>query len=267
LKSISLLTDFGLKDGYPGVMKGVILSIAPDAQIADLTHLIPAQNVLEGSLVLARSFPYFPAGSVHIAVVDPGVGTQRRPIAARLGEHYFVLPDNGLITHSFQLAQKSGWDWQFVHLQNRDYWLPQVSNVFHGRDIFSPTGAYLAQGVPLTDLGPVIDDPVLLTVQPPERTAEGWRARIVVVDHFGNLMTNLEEDRFNPQDVLEVRCGSAVTRGMVATFGEAQVGDVVALIDSDGQLSVCVVNGNAAEQLNVGPGDPVEVILHPHVRG
>ena len=261
MKFITLLTDFGLKDGYPGVMKGVIWRIAPDAQIADLTHLIPSQNVLAGSLNLSRSFPYYPDGTVHIAVVDPGVGTERRPIAARLGEHFFVLPDNGLITYPLLLAHQNGWQMEFVHLDQPRYWLENVSNVFHGRDIFSPVGAHLARGVPLRELGSLIDDPIALEPPAPARTDVGWNGEIIDIDHFGNLSTNLREGQVTIENVQDVHCCGETIKGMVRTFGERQVGDLVSFLDSDGRLGIAVVNGNAADRLNAHPGDSVQVTL------
>src|SRR5512137_720462 len=151
---ITLTTDFGLKDGFVGTMKGVIWSICPSAQIADISHAIAPQNVLEGALVLWHAHAFFPPGTVHVAVVDPGVGTRRRPLAARIGEHFFVGPDNGLFTPEYEEAEKNGWLLEIVHLTNEKYFLPQVSRTFHGRDIFAPAAAHLADGVRLGELGP-----------------------------------------------------------------------------------------------------------------
>lgn len=261
MKTITLLTDFGTKDGYPGVMKGVILNILPDVQLIDLTHTISPQNVFSGSLVLEHSFPFFPVGTVHIAVVDPGVGTHRRPIAARLGQHFFILPDNGLITMPLQYAQKQGWDAEFVHLDQPRYWLPDVSNVFHGRDIFAPSAAHLAAGVPLYELGTPISDPVLLDIPLAQRTTDGWLGQVLEADHFGNLSTNITANDLDSKHVLSVRCGGEEIQSLSRTFGERPAGELVALIDSDGRLSVCVVNGSALSRLGVQPGAPVEVIL------
>ncbi|MGZ9222253.1 MAG: SAM hydrolase/SAM-dependent halogenase family protein, partial [Anaerolineales bacterium] len=138
---ITLLTDFGVSDGYPGIMKGVILTIAPEARIADITHLISPQNIHEGGLALFRSYRYFPPGTIHIVVVDPGVGTLRRPIALRLGANYFVGPDNGLLSPVIHEALRNDWQHHYVHLNRPGYWLPNPSNVFHGRDIFAPAAA------------------------------------------------------------------------------------------------------------------------------
>jgi S-adenosyl-L-methionine hydrolase (adenosine-forming) len=145
---ISITTDFGQLNGFVGVMKGVIWGIAPAGQIADITHDIPPQNVRLGAYALWRAVPFFPPGSIHIAVVDPGVGTHRRPIGAQLGSQRFILPDNGLITPMLEDAEKAGQLIEIVHLNNPAYWLPEVSHTFHGRDIFAPTGAHLAAGVP-----------------------------------------------------------------------------------------------------------------------
>src|SRR5512136_1467430 len=161
---ITLTTDFGLKDGFVGAMKGVIWSICPAAQIADISHAITPQNVLEGAFALWRAYSFFPAGSVHVAVVDPGVGTRRRPMAAHLGGHYFVGPDNGLFTPIYEDAEKNGWPLKIIQLTNEKYFLAQVSRTFHGRDIFGPAAAHLANGVPLSDFGPVINDPLRLSM-------------------------------------------------------------------------------------------------------
>jgi S-adenosylmethionine hydrolase len=153
---LTLTTDFGVKDGFVATMKGVIWSICPSAQIADISHSINPQNVLEGAFVLWRAYSFFPAGSVHVAVIDPGVGTRRRPMAAHLGEHYFVGPDNGLFTPIYEDAEKNGWPKEIIELKNKKYFLSEVSHTFHGRDIFAPVGAALANGVALADLGPVL---------------------------------------------------------------------------------------------------------------
>ncbi len=159
---LSITTDFGITNGFVGVMKGVIYGIAPEAKIVDISHLISAQDVLEGAYAMWRAVPFFPPGSVHVGVVDPGVGTKRRPIGARLGDQYFIAPDNGLLTPLILDAEQNGDPIEFVHLDNPKYWLPKVSNTFHGRDIFAPTGAHLAAGVPLSELGTPITDPIRL---------------------------------------------------------------------------------------------------------
>ncbi len=260
---ITLMTDFGTRDGYTGVMKGVIYRIAPNAQIADLTHAISAQNIVEGTLVWSRSCEFFPAGTVHVGVVDPGVGTKRRPIAARLGDFFYVCPDNGLITLPLMQARQANAPVEIVHLNQPRYWLPQVSNVFHGRDIFSPVAAHLSIGVPLKELGTPIDDPVLLNLPRPQVTDSGWRGEVITVDHFGNLGTNIMGEQLDEQESLRVRISGREIQGISRTFGDHIPGDLVAVIDSDGNLAVAIVNSNAARELGVQVGEPVEVIKKP----
>jgi S-adenosyl-L-methionine hydrolase (adenosine-forming) len=260
LSIITLMTDFGLKDGNVGVMKGVIWGIAPNAQIADISHLISPQNVPEAALILARSAPYFPPGTVHLAVVDPGVGTSRRPIAARVGRQSLVLPDNGLLTLLLEKAEQDGQPVEIVHLDRPKYRLPDVSHVFHGRDIFAPAAAHLAAGVPLSALGSRISDPVRLDLPRPQRTPAGLRGQIVHIDHFGNLSTNIRQEDLEEVGELVVRLGEAEAPGLVRTFGESRAGELVALYGSTGSLIVSVVNGSAAERLGARVGDEVEVI-------
>lgn len=255
---ITLMTDFGIKDGNVGVMKGVIWQIAPDAQIADLSHMIGPQNVPEAALILGRSAPYFPPGAIHLVVVDPGVGTSRRPIAARFGPQFFVGPDNGVCTLLLDRAAQTG-EVEIVHLDRPQYWLPEVSHVFHGRDIFSPCAAHLARGLPLSELGSPLHDPIRLSLPQPQPTPRGWRGEIIHIDHFGNLSTNIQRHHLGQPGDLTLRlCGEQI-RGMVQTFGERRAGELVALYGSTGYLIVAVVNGDAAARLGARLGDPVEV--------
>lgn len=258
---ITLTTDFGTRDGYPGVMKGVILRICPQAHVIDITHDIAPQNVFEGALTLARSVPYFPSGTVHIAVVDPGVGTKRRPLAARLGEQYFVLPDNGLISAVLLRAEEQKQPVEIVCLNQKQYWLPEISYVFHGRDIFAPVGAHLANGVPLFDLGSPIHDPQKIDLPTVRSIPGGWQGAVIHIDHFGNIATNLQAEHVKNWTVLETRLAGQTFRIPVTrTFGECKPGELVALIDSSGYLALCVVNGNAATRLNTQLGDMVEIV-------
>lgn len=256
------MTDFGLKDGNVGVLKGVIWSIAPQAQIADLSHLISPQNIAEAALILSRQAPFFPPGTIHVVVVDPGVGTERRPMAARIGPYFYVGPDNGILTLLLDRAGSEGWALEFVHLDRPQYWLPEVSNVFHGRDIFSPAAGHLAAGVPLSDLGTPIQDPVRLQLPQPERTTHGLRGQVIHIDHFGNLSTNIRREHLGePPTVLVVRLRGAEVHGMVRTFGDRPFGELVALYGSSGNLILSVVNGSAAEHLRAEIGDEVEVVF------
>jgi S-adenosylmethionine hydrolase len=256
---ISLTTDFGLKDGFVGTLKGVIWSICPSAQIADISRDIAPQNVLEAAYVLGRAWSYFPPGTVHLAVVDPGVGTPRRPLAARLGAFYFVGPDNGLFTPLLMHAEKNGWPVEIVHLTNKDYFLAQVSHTFHGRDIFAPVAAHLVNGVPLSDLGPAINDPLRLSMPEPEKTPTGWRAHITGVDVFGNLATDLTAAALAGHPGLLLRVRGHEVRGLVTSYGHSPSGELVALLDSENQLELAVVNGSAAQFTGAQVGDVVEV--------
>jgi S-adenosyl-L-methionine hydrolase (adenosine-forming) len=270
---ISLMTDFGIKDGNVGVMKGVIWGIAPAAQISDLSHMIAPQNVREAALILQRSALFFPENSIHVVVVDPGVGTARRPMAAKIGSQYYVGPDNGTITMLLEHAEKEGWKTRFVHLDKVEYWLPTVSYVFHGRDIFSPVAAHLSMGVPLTSLGTSFDNPVRLELPKPVKTETpaggrgtgGWMGEIIHIDHFGNVASNIRAENLGEalkdKEKVNVRLAGVEIHGLTNTFGERPVGELIALMGSTGNLIVSVVNGNAQARLDVKVGDPFEVVF------
>jgi S-adenosylmethionine hydrolase len=262
---ITLMTDFGIKDGNVGVMKGVIWNICPEAQIADLSHMVGAQNIREAALVLARSAPYFPKYTIHLVVVDPGVGTKRRPMAARIGDWYYVGPDNGIITLVLEHARQEKWSCEFIELNKPQYWLQNISFVFHGRDIFSPVAAHLANGVALNQLGTAYSDPLQIQLPYPEHTETGWRGEVIHLDHFGNIASNIRIENLvkliQQKEYIIVRLNGIVIKGMVDTFGDRPVGEVVALLGSTGNLIVSVVNGNAAAKLGVKVGDTIEVII------
>ncbi|RLC85831.1 MAG: hypothetical protein DRI79_10855, partial [Chloroflexi bacterium] len=184
---VTLTTDFGTADGYVGTMKGVILSIAPDAQLVDISHEIAPQNVRQAAYVLYTAYPFFPPHTVHLVVVDPGVGSARRPIALRTPAGYFVGPDNGVFSYVMAREPVEA----LVELRDPRYRLPQVSHTFHGRDVFAPAAAHLAAGVPITALGPPVLDPV--TFPPPclEITPEGITGEVLHADRFGNVITSI----------------------------------------------------------------------------
>jgi S-adenosylmethionine hydrolase len=257
---ITLLTDFGIRDGYPGVMKGVIWKIAPDVQIADISHSIMPQNIYQGALALARTAPFFPPGTIHVAVVDPGVGTERRPIGLHLGEYYFIGPDNGLFTLVIENAKAKSTRIQVVHLDQSKYWLPEISRVFHGRDIFAPSAAHLARGVALEELGTIINDPICFPiVRPQSIQSEGLRGQIIEIDNFGNLSTNINSTDLLPMGEVSVFIAGQRIDGLVNTFGDRPIGTLIALYGTSHDLIISIVNGDAAHTLNVKVGDYVEV--------
>jgi S-adenosylmethionine hydrolase len=192
--------------------------------------------------------------------VDPGVGTQRRPIAIRTGGHFFVGPDNGLFTLILERPETESWPVTAVCLDQPQYWLKDVSRVFHGRDIFSPVAAHLASGVPIEKLGAPIQDPLRLEMPHPQRTASGWRGQVIGIDHFGNLLTNLTRRELDglPGE-LSVECAGQTIRGLAATFGARPAGELIALIGTHADLDIAVVNGDAATRLNAQVGDVVLV--------
>lgn len=258
---ITLLTDFGLKDGNVGVMKGVIWGINPQIQIADISHNISPQNISEASLILLRSAVYFPPGTIHTVVVDPGVGTARRPIAARVGPYYFVGPDNGVITMLYEKANQLGWEVNFVHTDVSNYWLPNTSNVFHGRDIFAPVAAHISLGVSLEKIGSPINDISLIELPVPVRLGSVIKGEIIHIDHFGNLSTNIREEYLDNQAKLIVYYEDYVIEGIVKTFGDRPLGELIALYGSTGNLIISIVNGSAAEYIGAEVGDAVTVEL------
>ena len=268
MRTIGLLTDFGTEDGYVGIMKGVIEGIAPGAVVIDLSHDLPAQSILAGALTLERAVAYFPPETVFVCVIDPGVGTDRRSIAAQLGNQFFVGPDNGLITLWLQACEQREQPVKIVELDQPQYWLPALSKSFHGRDVYAPTGAHLASGVELDDLGTPLQDPICIEIPVPQPTNRGWIGHILHIDHFGNLATNIERKHLlafaeTIEDGIEkvrVRYGEYTIRGIQPTFGHSPEGTLTAIIDSAGRLSLCVVNGNAQDYLKAQIGDGVRVI-------
>lgn len=257
---VSLTTDFGLSDFDAGVLSGVILSIAPRARIAELTHQITPFNILEGAVILGRCAPFFPEGSIHVAVVDPGVGTTRRGLAARLGRQFFVGPDNGLCTLMARQAAEEGLPSRYFSLDRPQFWLPDITQVFHGRDVFAPAAAHLAAGVPIEEIGSPVENPVMLDLPEPTPTETGWRGTILHIDHFGNLTSNLNATHLD-RAIQEVHiCGKTIT-GMHATYGSAPPGTAIGLIDDSGWLEIAVSQGSAENLLGASVGAEVEVVF------
>jgi S-adenosylmethionine hydrolase len=258
---ISLTTDFGVGSAFVGVLYGVIYGISPDVKIVDISHAIAPQDIQKGALTLWRVYSYFPNNTIHVYVVDPGVGTDRRGIAARLDDHYFVGPDNGLLTPIIEESVRAGKMIEFRHLDNPKYWLPKVSHTFHGRDIFSPVAAHLANGVSLDILGTIINDPVRIKLSHPERTSSGWSAHINEIDIFGNLTLDFPADALGGRTDVLFRLGGVEIKGVIESYGYGPAGDLVAVVDSEDYIELAEVNGSAANRLSAKVGDVVEVIL------
>jgi S-adenosylmethionine hydrolase len=260
---ISLITDFGLADTYVGQIKAVILGIDPALRIVDLAHTIPPQDVAEAAFQLATAWRAFPEGSVHLAVIDPGVGTPRRPIVFRHHGHYFVMPDNGLATLVLGNNQPD----RLVVLDRPAIHRPVVSPTFHGRDIFAPVAASLAAGRPLDEVGSVADFGSLIRLAIPAVEREGARVwgPVVSIDHFGNCRTLIQPgDLPAPPNRVQVRCGPVVIRGIVPTYGSVPSGHTLALFGSHGGLEIAVRDGNAARAWDITRGSIVELSEDAH---
>jgi S-adenosylmethionine hydrolase len=263
---ISFLSDFGLQDDFVGTCHGVIKSVAPEAEIIDVTHGIPPQHVLQGALVLANTTPYMPVG-VHLAVVDPGVGSSRRPLALRSGDgRFFVGPDNGLLMPA---ADRLGGVEAVHELANAEYALDTVSRTFHGRDLFAPAAAHLAAGVELELLGPpvAVDALARLDLPEPQIGENRIHATVLYIDRFGNVQLNLSREHMQqaevpPGTVIEVELGLDRYYAVVArTFADARKGDVILYEDAYRNIALAISGGNAAELFGAAPGQDVRIRL------
>ena len=256
---ITLLSDFGNQDPYVGAMKGVILSLNPDAILVDLTHEVPPQDIVAGAFLLGEAVPYFPPGTIHLAVVDPGVGTPRRALGAKARDKFWVGPDNGL----FDLAFQEVTDLEMVSLENTDYFRGAVSRTFQGRDIFAPVAAHLSLGTPLDALGPAVTDPVALPWPQASFTPEAVRGEIVYADGFGNLVTNIKGSNLLAwlgEKSHVIILGSLTLKGLVRAYGDVAAGEFLALVGSHGYLEIACSGGNAARRLGVGKGRSLSVV-------
>jgi S-adenosylmethionine hydrolase len=254
---ITLLTDFGTADAFVGIMKGVILGINRQAQVVDLTHAIPPQRVLSGALVLRSAVRFFPAATVHVAVIDPGVGTARRPLLIETPLGFLVGPDNGVLSPAAALLGRR----QVRLIENMEYARQPVSQTFHGRDIFAPAAAHLSRGVALDTFGPRIDSIVELTLPESEVDGSGVRGEVIYADHFGNLLTNITADvlaRF-PVRRVSVSIDGKPVAGPVEAYAAVPEGAALAIVGSWGVLEIAVRGGSAAQTFAAGPGTPVTV--------
>lgn len=252
---ITLTTDFGLTDAYVGQMKGAVLSVCPQAVLVDLSHHIPPQDVTAAGRMVVSSYRFFPAGSVHVAVVDPGVGTARRPLAVRADGHVFVAPDNGLLTGLLDRAE------EIREITDPEMMRPEVSATFHGRDIFGPTAGHLARGLDVAAVGPLVGNPVHLEEDRPLADESGLTGRVTAIDHFGNLVTDIPAGEVpeRMRGEVEVETGGTTMTGIHRTYGQVAPGAVLALVGSHGFVEIGVNRGRADRLLEAGPGQRVRL--------
>lgn len=268
---ITLLTDFGLDDVYVGVMKGAIARINPALNVIDLSHQIPPQNIMAGRFALMNAYPFFPAGTVHLAVVDPGVGSKRRAIALQLPDSFLVGPDNGLLTGILELLPGETLQAKIicaVELNNSAYWRTNIpSNTFHGRDIFAPVAAHLATGVNIKKLGKMIDPASLIKLSLPELqiTSSQIIGSIQYIDHFGNLVSNIPARYVEGKNwAVTINNNGFDDNRLISTgktYSDVAVGEILALIGSHGWVEIAVHNGHAQRQLNLTAGDMMVVVF------
>lgn len=260
---VTLTTDFGLNDHFVGALKGVILNIVPDANIVDICHTVQAFDILDGALALAQSYSYFPPRSVHLVVVDPGVGSARRPIIATSEMHNFVAPDNGVLSLMYAREQRLS----VRHITSEHYFLQPVSNTFHGRDIFAPVAAYLAKGVDQEKFGDEVTDYVRFNAPRPKAAdANTIRGVVLRVDRFGNLITN-----FTPQDAptlfqanvppFKMAVGKREVTSMRTNYAEGAPGELFAIVGSMGFIEIAANRGSAAQTTAAGKGSEVLLVL------
>jgi len=259
---VTLTTDFGIHDSYVGTMKGVLLRICPGVCIVDISHGINPQDILEASLVLDNAYSFFPAGSVHVAVVDPGVGGSRRPMILAAGEHFFVGPDNGIFTRVLEFEPGA----KAFAITEREYLLPVISDTFHGRDIFSPVAAHLARGVDPGAFGPPLESPHRIELPTPRIWEDEIRGEVIHIDSFGNILSNISRDHFaaavQDREFVVFINGKRIDR-LCRTYEEQERGRTLALFGSSGLLEIAIAEGRADRRIGVGKGDIVLVQIHP----
>jgi S-adenosyl-L-methionine hydrolase (adenosine-forming) len=254
---ISLLTDFGTQDGFVGILKGVILGINPGVSIVDLSHEVQPQDILTGALILRSAIAFFPPGTIHVAVVDPGVGSVRRAIMVETATSLLVGPDNGLLSGAAPPESVQ----RVIQLTNSRYFLPRVSQTFHGRDIFAPVAAHVSLGVPPEDFGPSVAHMERLALPVVEYASHKLTGSVIALDRFGNIITNITAADLLPfpMENLSVSIGPVQIHGLASTYASVPVGAVTALLNSWGMLEIAVRNGSAAQQLGVQRGRAVVV--------
>jgi len=251
---IALLTDYGLQDSYVGVMKGALLSVNPEARIVDLSHEIPPQDIREGARVLAAARGYFPDGTIFVAVVDPGVGSERDIVGVETDRQVFLAPDNGLLGFLGDSVHRS------VRITESEYFLKPLSRTFHGRDIFAPVAGRLSRGADLSLFGPPLKQLSTLNLAEPSRSSDGGvQGEVVAIDRFGNLITNIPAGMLPDAPDLRISVGRKVLRKLSRSYADAPKGDLLALVGSTGHLEISVNQGDASKAARIRRGDRVLV--------
>jgi len=257
---ITLTTDFGHADHFVGAMKGVILGICPEAMIIDITHEIHPFEPAEAAFVIAQAYPYFPKKTVHVVVVDPGVGTSRRPILVEAAGQYFIGPDNGVF--SMILTRHPS---KAREITAARYFLKDVSRTFHGRDVFAPCAAHLARGIVPAKFGKPVDNALRLTFDKPTQTGKrAWTGAVLKVDRFGNLITNYHLDEFSRvrERAFSLDAGMRPVTRLVPTYGEGEPGEIFLIEGSSGFFEVAANQGSAAKILGLVAGSPLELTIY-----
>ena len=259
---VTLLTDFGLRDHFVASMKGVMLGLNPDLTLVDISHLVPPQDIRTGAFLLGQAYDSFPPGTIHLVVVDPGVGTERRVLAATAGGYFFVAPDNGILSY----VQKAD-DFHAYEVTADHYYRKPVSSTFHGRDIFAPVAAWISRDIPLQQLGNELAEPVMMQIPTPARVKEGLiQAAIMAVDHYGNMITNLTPGHlpeFDPAQPLpfKILAGKQEITAYHVNYGEAKQGEVFIIEGSTGHIEISMRGTSAAAALGLKAGSPIGVLL------
>jgi len=257
---ITFTTDFGLSDHFVGTMKGIVAGIAGQARVIDITHDIAPYNVPEAAFVIAEAWPYFPKRTIHVVVVDPGVGSARRPILAEAGGHFFIAPDNGVLSMVFDAAPH-----KVRAISNPKLMRRKISRTFHGRDVFAPAAAHLAKGAQAAAFGKLIHDYIRIGITRPSPAGkDAWRGTILKVDRFGNLITNFTARDFAGINArpFEMRSGSQRIHRLALTYAETEVGDLFVIVGSSGYLEIAANQTSAASLLGCSAGAPVELDLY-----
>jgi S-adenosyl-L-methionine hydrolase (adenosine-forming) len=255
---ITLTTDFGVGSRYVAAMKGVILSINPEVRLIDLSHSVPHQDISQGAIALAETAPYFPPGTIHVAVVDPGVGTDRRIIYAQIGAQQFIAPDNGLLSRLAAAERPS----KIVGLDEPRFWLPRVSTTFHGRDIMAPVAARLSMGLSPDELGRPLDALVQLIWPEVHRVANKLTGEVIEIDSFGNLVTNITREMLigvPTGESVTITCDEHTTQGIFRTYSDQPAMTLIALVGSGDRLELAIVGDSAAIMLGIAVGTPIQI--------